>query len=339
MTSRRIRLARVAASAGWRSILFVVLLPLRSPAVSAVEPRFFFSGDGFIALQHAHFDERLAVRYRDVDGRYDPEALARIERFFRSRDDGQSGEVSLRLIELIDFVEDRYRPRRIVLISGYRSLELNQQLRASGARVADASLHREGLAADLQLDGVDLKRVWAGLRDLRVGGVGYYRQQAFLHLDTGRPRFWEPQTSRVKEKLSAGNARVFARTDFDRYRALDGALLRLHGVTALPLRIARHARFGARTVTLEPLGDDVTLTDGCYVFDQPVAAYRFRIAAAPSTAHSPAPSSEKGVGEIPQPIRVFTCAPRVAATPPEIESNPVELLLERRRREQMGDNE
>jgi len=37
-----------------------------------------------------------------------------------------------------------------------------------------------------------------------------------VHVDVGKPRFWEAATSRADEDLSGGNARVFARTDFDR---------------------------------------------------------------------------------------------------------------------------
>src|SRR5262249_52660761 len=153
------------------------------------------SGDGELVLRDAHSDERLAVRYRDDDGRYDPEALARIDRFFRSRSDGAVGSMSLRLIEMIDFVDDRYHPAQLSLISGYRSPEYNQALRDRGARAARASLHTEGLAADLAPSGLDLPRLWKQLRDLEIGGVGLYRKDGFIHLDTGRPRFWEPATS------------------------------------------------------------------------------------------------------------------------------------------------
>ena len=147
---------------------------LASPAAgddTAPAPRFFFSGDGVIDLYNAHFDEHLTVRYRDVDGHYDPAELARVERFFRSRSDGKSGPLSLRLVELIDFVQDRYRPSRLTLVSGYRSPELNQSLRGAGHRVAQASLHTEGLAADLHPDGIDLHSLWLELRTQAVGGV------------------------------------------------------------------------------------------------------------------------------------------------------------------------
>src|SRR6185369_10590324 len=137
--------------------------------------RFFVAGDGEVAMDNAHFPERLRVRYRDAAGQYDPDALAQIAHFFRSRDDGRVGKISLRLVEMIDYVQDRYHPTHTTLLSGYRSPELNQQLRDSGAKAADSSLHIEGLAADLHFDGVDLKKLWIALREEKIGGMGYYK--------------------------------------------------------------------------------------------------------------------------------------------------------------------
>jgi len=288
------------------------LAAVLSAAPAGAQSRFFFSGDGQLELYNAHFDEHLSVRYRDSDGRYDPQALAAIDHFFRSRSDGNSAQISLRLIELIDFVQDRYQPSRLTLVSGYRSPALNQALRSGGHRVAAASLHTEGLAADLQLAGADLPRLWRELRDLGVGGIGLYEADGFLHLDTGQPRFWEAATSGVEKNRSADNARVFARTDFDRYADLDGAVIRLHAVTALPLRIRRTARIGGQSLALAPLGSAIARDGDCYVIRTPAERYAFRVTIALT------PPSQR------QPIVLSTCAPRVGATPKEIATNPIE---------------
>jgi uncharacterized protein YcbK (DUF882 family) len=48
----------------------------------------------------------------------------------------------------------------------------------------------EGRAIDVRLPGIAL----ADLRDaallLKAGGVGYYPDQQFVHIDTGRVRHW-----------------------------------------------------------------------------------------------------------------------------------------------------
>lgn len=289
-----------------------VLLLLALPARAQPASRFFWSGDGAVELHHAHLEEKIALRYRDQGGRYDPTALARIGHFFRSRTDNGLGQISLRLIELIDFAQDRCSAERVVLVSGYRSPERNSELRTSGAGVAKASLHTQGMAADLQLVGCDLRELWLDLRQLRVGGVGYYEQDGFLHLDTGPARYWESGTSRVAENLSAGNSRLFARTDFDRYASLEGAVISLHSLTAPPVRVRRKARLGDQELAIEPLQEDVRLDGECYVIERSVPPIAFRI-----TTDATPPQSRL-------PIALDTCAPRLEATPEKVLSNPIE---------------
>jgi uncharacterized protein YcbK (DUF882 family) len=262
------------------------------------------------------------VRYRRADGTYDPDALRQIRHFFRSREDGREGKVSLRLIELLAFIQDRYRPRQMTLLSGYRSPEFNEDLRAAGGATAQASLHTQGLAADVVLTGVDLRRLWRQLRERRTGGAGYYRTGNFLHVDTGPPRFWEETTSRVSEHLSAGNARVFARTDFDRYPTLDGAVVTVHGVTAFPLLIATHAlvvspRGGSR-LRLEPVGSGIERRGGCWAITGAADAYPWRV------VHAEPVTARRSDG-LPH-IVLSTCEPRIERTPLEIESNPIEIM-------------
>src|SRR5262249_14819064 len=67
--------------------------------------RFFLAGGGHLVLQHGHFNTSLDVRYRHADGTYDPAALAQIRHFFRSREDGQEAPISLRLIELLAYIQ------------------------------------------------------------------------------------------------------------------------------------------------------------------------------------------------------------------------------------------
>lgn len=290
----------------------VVALLLAAPALA--QDRFYFSGDGTLRMGNAHFAETLDVRYRDTDGRYDEEALAKIARFFRSRTDGQSGPMSLRLIELLDYVQDRYQPKRMILVSGYRSPEFNQALRAGGHRVAQASMHTEGMAADVQPVGLDLRRLWNTLRRQELGGVGLYQKEGFIHLDTGKPRFWEAATSKVEQNLAKENARLFARTDFDRYDSLEGSRISLHSVTALPIAVSKRARVGDATIAVAPRDAAVRAEGDCWVFEQPADRYELAV-----TSTVPAPGRR-------QPIVLATCGPRIGATPAEISTNPIERL-------------
>jgi uncharacterized protein YcbK (DUF882 family) len=272
-------------------------------------PRFFFSGDGTLALTNAHSGEKIDVRYRGANGAYDEAALAQINHLMRSRD-GSEGDVSLRLVELLAYIQHEFKPTAASVISGYRSPEYNAGL--SGA--AESSLHTQGLAADVMFQGVDLTALWKTLRDKRVGGVGLYLDDGYLHIDTGPPRFWEKQTSRVGENLSAGNARVFARTQFDINSTLSVSPIELHSVTVFPLRLATKARlkgYPDAVVQLEPFG-----AEDCIEIAAPAPHHRIYI--------DRVENMPKTLGKRTR-ILLSTCEPRSGQTPKVIESNEIEI--------------
>ncbi|TMA51020.1 MAG: DUF882 domain-containing protein, partial [Deltaproteobacteria bacterium] len=195
-----------------------------------------------LAIVNAHTDEHVTVRYRREDGTYDPDALARLRRVFRSSGDAREQDVSLRLIEVLSHVQKMAGGHPLVLLSGYRSPTYNQSLKNQGKQVAGGSMHTEGLAADLAFPRPQLPKLWHQVRDLDCCGAGYYAKEGFLHVDVGRPRFWEATTSRVDENLSAGNARMFARTEFDRYVGGEPISVTLHALTVPPVQVARVAK-------------------------------------------------------------------------------------------------
>ena len=157
------------------------------------------------------------------------------------------------------------------------------------------------------------------VRELRTGGAGFYRKGNFLHLDTGPPRFWEETTSRVSENLSAGNARIFLRTDFDRYPTVEGAVCSVYSVTAFPLLVAAQAKIagatGDTTVMLEPVSNGIERRDGCLAITGPAEAYQLRVT-------SGAPALKRGERAH---VVLSTCEPRIERTPAEIDSNPIEI--------------
>jgi uncharacterized protein YcbK (DUF882 family) len=76
------------------------------------------------------------------------------------------------------------------VISGYRSPRTNAFLRVHSHGVAEHSLHMQGRAIDVRLPGLPTRRLRDIALTLRRGGVGYYRASDFVHLDTGRVRYW-----------------------------------------------------------------------------------------------------------------------------------------------------
>ena len=151
--------------------------------------RFFYSGDGQLRLFSTKNGQAFAGIYREGADKYDSMALEAICRVFDAPCSPRHMSLSLRLIEFIDFLEDRLRPGALITItSGYRSPTYNTGLRNRGALVAKASLHQYGMAADLKMEGVPARRIWQFVKDLGFGGVGYYHGEIVqIHVQNGDP--------------------------------------------------------------------------------------------------------------------------------------------------------
>jgi uncharacterized protein YcbK (DUF882 family) len=281
-----------------RTIVLVAVLGIATPLVAG-EPRFFIMGTGTLTVQNAHTGERVHAVYRRPDDTYDREALDRLANLFRSRGDGAVHEPVLRLVEILSHVQDLAGTNHLLLYSGYRSPDYNQTLKGA----ARASMHTEGLAADVGIakpSKLSLETLWHRVRALDCCGAGYYGKDGFMHVDVGRPRFWEKTTSRVGENLAGGNARLFARTQYDRYAAGERVVVSVHSLTLPPVRIARDAKLGATPVRFD--GDDCIELDG--------TGKTLDLPAAPKT-----PDRVR--------LTLTTCAPRLERTPETIETNPI----------------
>jgi len=200
--------------------------------------RFFFVGDGQISLVTEKSGESFAGRYRLGRGCYDEAAIGAICRVFGAPHNPQATGLSLRLIEYLDFLEDRLCPgARITICSGYRKPEYNRQLRSRGELAAKASLHQYGMAADLRMDGVPAKRLWDYVKALGFGGAGYYHGD-LVHVDVGPARSWDEKTSGVGTGISDHNKLIGLVTDYDVYLAGEMITLRFIRMTAFPIGVA-----------------------------------------------------------------------------------------------------
>jgi uncharacterized protein YcbK (DUF882 family) len=143
-----------------------------------------------LALVHTHTGERLQSTYYR-DGEYLPEELARLNHLLR---DVRTGDVYPIAPATLDILADlralAASDAPYEVICGYRSAHTNALLREHSHGVAEHSLHLKGRAIDVRLPGVATAR----LRDLALnmarGGVGYYAQEDFIHLDNGALRHW-----------------------------------------------------------------------------------------------------------------------------------------------------
>ena len=199
--------------------------------------RFFHSGDGQLQLVSRKHGASFSGRYRLAGGVYDPKAYAAICRVFGAPCNTGARVLSLRLIEFIDFLQDRFNPgAEITITSGFRSPQYNASIRKKGGLAAKASLHQYGMAADLVLAGIDSGAVWRFVKKLGFGGAGYYHGRT-VHVDVGPARWWDETSSAVGSGISNENRLIGLVCDFDFYRPGDLVTLRFIRMTAFPIGV------------------------------------------------------------------------------------------------------
>lgn len=149
------------------------------------------SAERSLALVHTHTRERIELVYAAA-GNYLDDALLKLNRFLRDHYSGDVGVIDPVLYDQLHGVQAALgTARAFEVISGYRCPATNDKLRAKGGGgVAKQSLHMQGRAIDVRLQGVPLDEVRDAAQSLRAGGVGYYPGSQFVHLDSGRVRSW-----------------------------------------------------------------------------------------------------------------------------------------------------
>ncbi len=124
------------------------------------------------------------------EGLYSQAALAEINQVLRDHRTGDVHPIDRRLLEILHALQSGLGSTRWQVISGYRSPKTNAMLATRSGSVARRSLHMQGRAIDVRLAGVTTRRVRDAALALGAGGVGYYHDSDFVHLDTGRVRNW-----------------------------------------------------------------------------------------------------------------------------------------------------
>jgi len=143
-----------------------------------------------LKLHNLHTEEKLTLSYFER-GNYVAEALHDINYLLR---DHRTGDVHVMDPALIDLLHDLKNvlgtDKSLQVISAYRSPKTNAALHNKSSGVATKSLHMLGKAIDIRVEGIDAKDVRRAAIGLASGGVGYYPDSNFVHIDTGRVRTW-----------------------------------------------------------------------------------------------------------------------------------------------------
>jgi uncharacterized protein YcbK (DUF882 family) len=143
-----------------------------------------------LALHHTHTGEAIDLVYSE-NGAYVTGALTDINRICRDFRTGDVYPIDPTLLDLLHQVQQMTGSTgHFEIISAYRSAQTNRMLAKSGSGVAARSLHLCGQAIDVRLPGVATSDLKGAALRLAAGGVGYYPQSDFVHIDTGRVRRW-----------------------------------------------------------------------------------------------------------------------------------------------------
>jgi|SRR5208282_1990090 len=143
-----------------------------------------------LSLYNLHTGESLKTTYF-AKGEYVPGALQEINYILRDWREDEVKPIDPALLDLLAGMHHRLATREpFQIISGYRTPKTNAMLHFATEGVAVHSLHLDGKAIDICLEGRSLNNVRRAAISMFGGGVGYYPRTGFVHVDTGRIRFW-----------------------------------------------------------------------------------------------------------------------------------------------------
>lgn len=146
-----------------------------------------------LSFFNTHTGERLHAAYC-CGGVYQRETLAKIDHILRDFRNDEVKPIDTGLLDLLyELRGTLHTDQPLHVISGYRSPGTNAMLHSRGGAstgVATGSLHMVGKAIDIRVPDVRLEKLHAAARALKLGGVGYYPESDFVHVDTGRVRYW-----------------------------------------------------------------------------------------------------------------------------------------------------
>lgn len=147
-------------------------------------------GKRSLSFFHTRTQKRLNVTYA-VGKSYNRRALTEVNSFLRDWQTNQVHVIDPRLLDILWSIQQEVGCKGVYeVVSGYRSPTTNRKLRRSHSGVAGQSLHMLGKAIDIRFSGCNIRNIRQCALAMKTGGVGYYAQADFIHLDSGEFRTW-----------------------------------------------------------------------------------------------------------------------------------------------------
>lgn len=142
-------------------------------------------------FKNINTNERFSAEFSPLKG-LSKANLKKLDYLLRDKRNNQVHKMDPRLFNKFYQIQNNLGLTRteIQIICGYRSPSSNAAMRKKSRGVASNSYHMRGQAIDFRIDGVPLAKVKNAAESLNNGGVGYYPNSNFVHIDTGSVRTW-----------------------------------------------------------------------------------------------------------------------------------------------------
>lgn len=143
-----------------------------------------------LAFLNLHTGERLKAEYFH-NGQVVPGAMHAISVLMRDHYNNKVHPIDPHLLDIAHVLQSHVGNRGAIdIVCGYRSPETNAMMHEASAGVAAHSMHIEGRAMDIRMPGTRLGSIRKVAVALKMGGVGYYPHDDFVHIDSGPVRKW-----------------------------------------------------------------------------------------------------------------------------------------------------
>ena len=113
-----------------------------------------------------------------------------VDRFLRDHFTNAPTKMEPRLVEMVASAARNFRSDVAIIVSAFRHPKYNLILRKKGHQVARDSQHTHGNAIDFYLPRIPTLVLHDWAKAQRIGGVGLYTGSGFIHMDTGKVRYW-----------------------------------------------------------------------------------------------------------------------------------------------------
>jgi uncharacterized protein YcbK (DUF882 family) len=156
-------------------------------------------------LANAYTKETFSGIYRDDNGPI-PRVMDELSVFLRDFHSEEKIGIDVDLLDFLSEVMQSAGQNQATILSAYRTPETNAMLARKGFKPAENSLHLYGRAVDVHF-GDKLADAMKAARAMQRGGVGWYPDSGFMHIDTGPVRNWDID-KKDRASLLVGNRQI-----------------------------------------------------------------------------------------------------------------------------------